>query len=242
MSGLLAIFLAASAAALAVGGRPSLLASRLGPMHRGHRGRSRACGALRPVAGLRRRVTAARGRRRRQGEVAEACLLLASTLRTGVAARQALDTAAGEWPDLFGPAARRAAIGGDIPVALRDASTRPGCGALAGVAAGWEVSERTGASLSHVIVAVADSLRGEAAVRREADAQLATVRATSRLLALLPVGTLLLLSGGNGAALDFLLGSPFGVACVIVAATLAGSGVWWIHRLAQSAVRSPWTL
>jgi tight adherence protein B len=52
---------------------------------------------------------------------------------------------------------------------------------------------------------------------------------------------LLLLSGGNGAAMDFLLGSPFGVACVIVAATLVGSGVWWIHRLAQSAVRSPWT-
>jgi tight adherence protein B len=78
-------------------------------------------------------------------------------------------------------------------------------------------------------------------VRREADAQLSTVRATSRLLALLPVGTLLLLSGGNGTAMNFLLGSPFGVASVIVAAALVGSGLWWIHRLTQSAIRSPWT-
>jgi tight adherence protein B len=241
VNGVLAILLAASAAALAFGGRPSLLASRLGPRQRGGHDLSRAFAALRPIAGLRRRVTAARDRRRRQSEVAEACLLLASTLRTGVAARQALETAAAEWPDVFGPAARGAAIGGDVPVALRDAALKPGCGALAGVAAGWEVSERTGASLSHVIVAVADSLRGEAAVRREADAQLSTVRATSRLLALLPVGTLLLLSGGNGTAMDFLLGSPFGVASVIVAAALVGSGLWWIHRLTKSAIRSPWT-
>ena len=240
MSGVLAILLAGSAAALAVRGRPSLLASRLGPIQRGDHDLSRAIAALRPVAGL-RRVTAARDRRRRQSDIAEACLLLASTLRTGVAARQALEAAAAEWPDVFGPAARRAAIGGDVPIALRDAASKRGCGALAGVAAGWEVSERTGASLSHVIVAVADSLRGDAAVRREADAQLSTVRATSRLLALLPVGTLLLHSGGNGAAMDFLLGSPFGAACVIGAATLVGSGMWWIHRLAHSAVRSPWT-
>jgi tight adherence protein B len=157
-----------------------------------------------------------------------------------VPARQALAIVAADWPSLFGAVARRAAVGDDVPVALRAASTMPGCGALAGVAAGWEVSERTGAALSDVIVAVADSLRGEAAVRREADAQLATVRATSRLLAVLPVGTLLLLSGGGGSAMDFLLGSWVGLACLSVAAALVGSGMWWIRVLARSAVRSPW--
>ncbi|HEX6577066.1 MAG TPA: type II secretion system F family protein [Jiangellaceae bacterium] len=240
MSGLAAMLFAASGAALAVGGRPGLLLSRLGPMRRDTDRRGRAFGTLGPVAGLRRRATSARDQRRRHGEVAEACLLLASILRSGVGARHALETAAAEWPELLAAAAGRAAIGGDVPAALRDASTRPGCGALAGVAAGWEVSERTGAALSHVLVAVADSLRGEAAVGREADAQLATVRATSRLLALLPVGTLLLLSGGSRAATDFLFGSPAGIGCVAAAASLVGCGVWWIRRLARSAVRSPW--
>ncbi|HMG32253.1 MAG TPA: type II secretion system F family protein [Jiangellaceae bacterium] len=199
-----------------------------------------AAGSIAVFVRLRRAAASARDRRRRQSEVAEACIVLASTLRTGVPARQALDAVADDWPGLFGPAARRAAIGGDVPVALREASTNPGCGALAGVAAGWEVSERTGAALSDVLVAVADTLRAEAAVHREAEAQLATVRATSRLLALLPVGTLLLLSGGRGAAVEFLVGSPLGMTCVVVAATLVGAGMWWIHRLARSAVRSPW--
>ena len=240
MSGWAAMLFAASGAALAVGGRPGLLLSRLGPMRRDTDRRGHASGRHGLFAGLRRRATSARDQRRRHGEVAEACLLLASILRSGVGARQALETAAAQWPDLLAAAAGRAAIGGDVPAALRDASTTPGYGALAGVAAGWEVSERTGATLSDVLVAVADSLRGEAAVGREADAQLATVRATSRLLALLPVGTLLLLSGGSSAATDFLLGSPAGIACMAAAASLVGCGVWWIRRLARSAIRSPW--
>jgi tight adherence protein B len=238
--GLAAMLLAATGAALAVGGRRGLLVSRLGPMRRDTGRRERASGRFDAIVALRRRAISARDRRRRHGEVAEACLLLASILRSGVGTRPALETAAAEWPDLLGAAARRAAIGGDVPAALRDASTRPGCGALAGVAAGWEVSERTGAALSHVLVAVADALRSEAAVGREADAQLATVRATSRLLALLPVGTLLLLSGGSGAATDFLLGTPLGIGCMAAAASLVGCGVWWVRRLARTAVRSPW--
>ncbi|MGH8825624.1 MAG: type II secretion system F family protein [Jiangellaceae bacterium] len=240
MSGLIAVLLAAGAAALVAGGRPSMLESRLGSARPGTVGRGRASGLLVVPVSRRRWAARARERRRRLGEITEACLALASTLRTGVPARHALDVVAADWPDLLGPAARRAGIGGSIPVALRDASRRDGCGALAGVAAGWEVSERTGAALSHVLVAVADSLRGEAAVRREAEAQLATVRTTTRLLALLPVGTLLLLSGGSGAAIDFLVGSAFGVACLVVAAGLVAIGMWWVRRLTRSAVRSPW--
>ena len=132
MSGLAAMLLAASSAALAVGGRRGLLVSRLGPMRIGTERRWRAPGWPGLIAGLRRRATSARDRRPHHGEVAEACLLLASILRSGVGARQALETAATEWPDLFGAAAGRAAIGGDVPAALRYTSMRPGCGALGG--------------------------------------------------------------------------------------------------------------
>jgi tight adherence protein B len=189
---------------------------------------------------LRDRRGRARLRRRRESDAVEACLALAADLRAGVPVRRALESVAADWPELFAPAAGRAAVGADVVSALREEARKPGAAALAAVAAGWEVSERTGAALASVLVAVADSLRADAAVRREAESQLAAVRATSWLLALLPVGTLLLLSGGGGAPLRFLTGSPYGLACLGTAAALVGLGLWWIDRLARSAVKSVW--
>jgi tight adherence protein B len=122
-----------------------------------------------------------------------------------------------------------------VSVALREAAAGPGRSALAAVAAGWVVSERTGAALAEVLTAVAVSLRAEATARREALAQLSSVRATARLLAFLPVGTLLLLSGDDGGPLRFLLGTPFGLACLGGATVLVAAGLWWIDRLARTA-------
>jgi len=197
-------------------------------------------GALALLFGLRARRSAARRRQRRESDVVDACLALSADLRAGVPPRKALEAASVEWPDLLGHAAGGAAVGADIVAALREGAQRPGAAALDAVAAGWDVSERTGAALSQVLVAVADSLRSEAAARREADAQLAIVRATSRLLAILPVSTLLLLSGGGGAPVEFLTGSSYGLACLCAAGALVGAGLWWIDRLARSAVASSW--
>jgi tight adherence protein B len=132
--------------------------------------------------------------KKRRAAVAEACLALAGELRNGQAPEHALQAAATEWPEFFGPAVGRAAAGGDPALALRHTAAEPGAAPLSSIAAAWEVSNQTGASLSAVLTAVTDSLRAEESVRREADAQLASVRATSRLLAILPVATLLLFS------------------------------------------------
>jgi tight adherence protein B len=111
---------------------------------------------------------------------------------------------------------------------------------MSAVAAGWQVSERTGAALAVVLTAVADALRADAAARREADAQLSTVRVTARLLAILPVGSLVLLSGGDLAVLRFLVDSPVGLACLGGAVVLVAAGLWWVDRLVRSATKPSW--
>lgn len=231
MTALLAVLVAGAAAAAVTGGRPDLLRARLGPPGGGRTGAGRVGRNVR----IRRRQP-----QHQEADVVEACLALSAELRSGVPVPRALAAAAQEWPALLGPAAGRSAIGGDVAAALRESAERPGAGALRAVAAGWTVTELTGAPLSRVLVAVADSLRAEAAVRREADAQLAMVRTTSRLLAALPFGTLLLLSGGDGAAVGFLVGSPYGWACLGAALLFVGAGMWWVNRLARSAARSVW--
>lgn len=200
-------------------------------------------GALAPPAAIRywSRQRSRSAGQQRTADVAEACLALAGELRIGLPPERAMAAVAVEWTDLFGAAARRAAVGGDPAAALRTTAKQPGAQPLAAVACAWEVSGRTGASLSSVLVAVSDSLRTEAAIRREAESQLASVRATSRLLALLPVGTLLLFSTSGGRTpVEFLLRSPYGVACLVAALGFIAIGLAWVDRTARRATRSAW--
>ncbi|WP_158602799.1 type II secretion system F family protein [Jiangella rhizosphaerae] len=268
MTVLLASVLGGLAAVVWVG-RPSLLQARLGRPGSGRRGAWRRlsprtallggavaagagglalAGPVGLVAGLLavplgrswlRRRRERQARRQRESDVAEGCVALAGELASGVPPARALSAVAVDWPALFGPAAGRAALGGDPSAALRATGELPGAGALRAVAAAWEVSERTGAALSSVLVAVADSVRAEATVRREADAQFASVRATARLMACLPVATLLLFSAGDGDALGFLTGTPVGLACLVVAALLVAGGLFWVDRVSRQT-RSPW--
>jgi tight adherence protein B len=177
----------------------------------------------------------------RAAEVTDACLALVGELRAGQPPPTALGSAAGAFPSLLGPAAARARLGGDVADALRSAASAPGAGALGAVAAAWEVCERSGAGLADTLARVADSLRAEEAVRREAAGQLASVRATTRLLAVLPLITLLALSGGGGRPLAFLLGHAVGLTCLVVGASLTSAGLLWVERLVRSATRPVWS-
>jgi tight adherence protein B len=243
----LAVALAAAAAAIGVGGRRDLILTRLAVIAQSGGARSdrqdrwglRTVLARFPVVPS---VTARSTRTRNiEVAVAEACLLLAAELRSGAHPRHALSVVAAEWPDLFGAAARWANVGADVASALREQASIPGRSALSAVAAGWELSERTGAALSEVLTAVADSLRAAGAARREAEAELSSVRVTVRLLALLPIGTLLLLSGEDAQALRFLIGAPLGIACLGGAIVLVAVGLRWIDRLARSTTTSTWS-
>ena len=239
MTGVFAAVLVAVAAGLLAGRRPSLLAARLvqgasgGPRRLGRRQddwRSPATSGARPGSWSRliRRLAGGDAGPPHEAEVVEACLALAAELQAGAPAPRAIAAVADDWPELFGPAAGRAATGGDVAAALREAAAAPGAASLRAVAAAWEVTDRTGAPLSRVVVAVADSLRTDAAVRREASTQLATVRATARILAILPFGPLLLPSGGDGAAVPLAVLRP-----------RCGGGARRRRRGARRAARAP---
>lgn len=178
----------------------------------------------------RQRVAAAATANR--GHVVEMCTTVAAELAAGGTAPAALDRAGADW-DLLAPAVRTAATGGDVPAALRDLSVRPGAGDLRVVAASWHVAHRTGQGLSDAVARVADEIREAARTERVVAGELASARATARLVAVLPVFALLLGSGAGGDPWSFLLRSPIGIGCLALGLGFLLLGLWWIEDLAR---------
>lgn len=159
----------------------------------------------------------------------EAYGVLGAELRAGKPAEVALLAAAEAAPDLE-EAARVARFGGDVPAAIARAESggRP-------LAVAWAVGERFGIGLALLVDRVADGIADDQAIRREVAAQLAGPRATARMLAGLPLLGLLLGGGLGGDPFEFLLGSGYGLGCLLLGSVLAMAGLWWVERLAKRA-------
>ncbi|HVK29297.1 MAG TPA: type II secretion system protein [Nocardioides sp.] len=187
-----------------------------------------ATGALR----LARRSRADRTAAALGARAVELCDSVQAELSAGQSAGQALERAAGDWP-LVAPTARAAATGGDVPAALRQLAAEPGAGSLRVVAGAWQVAHRTGHGLADALGRVADDLRAAEQTRRIVAGELASARATARLLAGLPFLALAMGAGAGAEPWAFLLGRPAGLACLALGLGLAYTGLAWVEALAR---------
>ena len=182
-----------------------------------------------PGAGRRRRLAAD------QAAVLEVCDLLAAELAAGRPPGAALGAAAERWPPLVA-AVEAARLGADVPDALRRlAEEHRGAADLRWVAGAWQVAQRSGHGLAAALERTADGLRARRRTRRLVDSELASARATARLVACLPLAVLLMGSGAGSDPWSFLLGTPVGWACLVCGLALIALGLWWIERLADRA-------
>lgn len=202
-----------------------------------------AAAVLVTVAGAAAGVLVARARRRRATRavatrVQEVCDLLGGDLAAGLPPTTALARAAAEWP-LLAPVARAADLGGDVPDALRRVAAEPGAAGLARLAAAWQVSSRTGQGLAGPVARTATALRRARATARVVDSELASARATARLLAALPVLALLVGGGAGAEPWRFLLATTPGLVCLGLGLGAALLGTAWIERIADGVEVGP---
>jgi len=195
--------------------------------------------ALVGVVGVERLVRASRRRRdaeARAERVVALCGALAGDLAAGRPVGTALRQAAEDWPELA-PVAAADALGSDVPQAWRRLADRPGGGGLRVVAAAWTVSAHAGAGLADALHRLADTLRTERETHHVVATELASARATARVMALLPLAVLAMASGVGGDPWGFLLTTVPGLVCLVLGSASALLGVWWIERLAAGAER-----
>ncbi len=89
-----------------------------------------------------------------------------------------------------------------------------------------------GGSPARGVDGVAATLRERAEVEREARSLATQARASAVVVTLAPVGFGALGALGDEATVGFLLGSPAGLACLVVGLALDGVGAVWMHRIA----------
>jgi tight adherence protein B len=196
-----------------------------------------ATGCASATAHAWRRHLALKVRDERRARVVEVGEAMVGELRAGQPPQVALGRAGEVWPDLV-PVVAAARLGADVPEALRDRATLPGAEGLADLAAAWQVSQRSGAALTTSLGQVVASARARQLAGHLVRGELSSARATARLVALLPVGTLAMSAGIGGDPWAFLFGHPVGLGCLAAGTGLVFAGLAWIDRMAAAVDRT----
>ena len=124
-----------------------------------------------------------------------------------------------------------------MPEALRQLGALPGAETVSRLAAVWQLCAGSGASLAVGVGHVLETARAEQATRHVVAAELASARATARMLGVMPVMVLVAGQGLGAEPWSFLLDTLPGLACLAAGAGCALAGLWWMDRIAERAVR-----
>jgi tight adherence protein B len=189
------------------------------------------------VAGLLHLAAGARRTREaetRRQQVVDYCEALVGELRAGQPVGHALERALEVWPEAR-PVVAAARIGAEVPAALRRLATLPGAHGVTRLSGAWELCAATGSGLAFAVEQVLATARAEQATARLVQGELASARATARLVTALPLVVLLAAQGIGARPWEFLVGTTAGVACLGLGVALALVGLWWIDRIAAAA-------
>ena len=171
---------------------------------------------------------------RAQTEVARACGRLASHLTVGQVPTAALAAAAADCAVLQ-EAREVQELGGDVTRVWSTQASRDGQEGLRQLARAWRVAIDTGAPMSATLEQVAVGLSADQDLRSVVSGELASPRATGKVMAVLPlcgVGMGYLLGGDP---LAWLVAGPLGWACLLGGVLLACLGVFWVEQLGRRA-------
>jgi tight adherence protein B len=171
---------------------------------------------------------------RTMNEVARACRVMESLLRLGNIPNRAVVMAAEQCP-VLADAAATSRMGGDVADVLENLGHRPGATGLIDVSRAWRVTQRTGAPLKEALAKVSRNLIADAELSVTVNAELASTRATSQLLAILPVFGLGLAHLMGTDIAHFFTGTLPGRLCLLIGVALACVGVVWSDVLASRA-------
>ena len=121
-----------------------------------------------------------------------------------------------------------------MPAALRADARVVGVAPLRGLAACWEVADRSGAGLALAVTRMAAGLRAAAESDAQLEGEIAAVRTSARLLAGLPLLGLLIGQWIGADSLAWLAGGWLGRGVLAAGVALQLLGIAWLHRMVRS--------
>ncbi|MFF0010298.1 type II secretion system F family protein [Streptomyces sp. NPDC005374] len=170
-------------------------------------------------------------------QLPELARILANATHAGLALRTAIGMAAEELEapagEELGNVANQLAVGVSMEDALDEMAKRLPSRELVVLVTTLVLSNRAGGQVVSALRNLTETLEERKETRREVRTQLSQVNMTSYAVPVLGIGSLFLMNGVKGGALERMTGSPLGQGAVIIAFALYAVGFILIRRLSR---------
>lgn len=164
---------------------------------------------------------------------------VARSLRSGATLRTAVGEAAAATPGRLGVDLADVLAESDAGVPLAAALDRwPARCPTPGVriaSAALALSAEAGGASARAVDGVAATVRANQALAGEVRAQSSQAWLSALVIGFAPLAFTVAAAGTDGRTLDFLLGSPVGLACLAAGLLLDALALWWMRRLTAAA-------